>query len=100
MEGPQVGVLAWTLFGAGAVLGVGARSVGSRRRRRRRGRDGDFDWLLLQESRPISQSHPSLVLDDDLQQVVRGFDELIGRPEEELGTGVGQLVATRCPLPA
>jgi len=81
MEGPQVGVLVWTLFGAGAVLGVGARSVGSRRRRGRRGRDGDFDWLLLQESRPISPGHPSLVLDEDLQQVVRGFDELIGDGE-------------------
>ncbi len=77
MEGPQVGVLVWTLFGAGAVLGVGSRSVGARRRRRRRGREGDFDWLLLQAGRPVSPGHPSLVLDDDLQQVVEGFDELL-----------------------
>ncbi|MBT8192717.1 MAG: O-antigen ligase family protein [Acidimicrobiia bacterium] len=84
LEGPQVGVLVWTLFGAGAVLGIGARSVGSRRRRSRRGRgEGDFDWLLLQEGRPISPAHPSLDLDEDLQQVVKGFDELLADDSEE-----------------
>jgi len=84
LEGPQVGVLVWTLFGAGAVLGVGARSVSSRRRRgRRRTGESDFDWLLLQEARPISPAHPSVELDEDLRQVVSDFDELLGDDSEQ-----------------
>lgn len=85
IEGPQVGVLTWTFFGAGAVLGLGARSVGTRRRRWRRRVNHDFDWLLLQEGRPISQSHPSLELSDDLQEVVKGFDELLEEPADDEG---------------
>ncbi|NNC91498.1 MAG: O-antigen ligase family protein [Acidimicrobiia bacterium] len=80
LEGPQVGILLWLLFGAGAVLGIGARSLGGRRRVRRRERD--FEWLLLQEGRPISQAHPSRQLAPELQEVVSGFDELLEEPED------------------
>jgi O-antigen ligase len=81
LEGPQVGILLWLLFGAGAVLGIGARSLGGRRRGRHRERD--FEWLLLEESPPISQAHPSLQLSPDLQEVVSGFDELLEDPAPE-----------------
>jgi O-antigen ligase len=80
LEGPQVGILLWLLFGAGAVLGIGARSLGGRRRGRHRGRD--FQWLLLQEDSPIPAAHPSLQLSADLQEVVTGFDELLEEQED------------------
>jgi O-antigen ligase len=81
LEGPQVGIMLWLLFGVGSVLGIGARSLG--RRRRGRHRERDFDWLLLQEGPPISPTHPSLQLSDDLQEVVAGFDELLEDPAPE-----------------
>lgn len=79
IEGPQVGVWAWTLFGMGAVLGLGARNVRGGRRRARRQPAGasDFDWLLLQDAPPVSEAHPAL-LSAELQEVVDEFDELIG----------------------
>jgi O-antigen ligase len=83
LEGPQVGIVVWTLFGAGAVLGLGARSVGHRRRRGRRRGQSDFDWLLLQEGPPVSPAHPSIPLSEDLQQVVEGFDELLSEEGDE-----------------
>ncbi len=56
IEGPQVGVWIWTLFGMGAVLGLGARA--SRSHRRKGTGLGDFDWLLLQEEPVVSPAHP------------------------------------------
>lgn len=81
LEGPQVAVLLWSLFGLGAVLGIGSRSVGSRRRRRHSERD--FEWLILQEAPPVSAGHPSLPLSEDLQEVVAGFDELLEEPTHD-----------------
>jgi len=83
LEGPQVGVWLWTLFGVGAVLGIGARSVGSRRRRRHR--DRDFEWLLLQQGSPFSPTRPPRRLSNELREVVVGFDELLEEPEGDDG---------------
>ncbi|MDH3606410.1 MAG: O-antigen ligase family protein [Acidimicrobiia bacterium] len=83
IEGPQVGVILWTTFGMGAVLGLGARSVGSRRRRLRNQRGHEFDWLLLQERPPESPAHPALSLSADLQEVVTDFDTLLAEPDDE-----------------
>jgi O-antigen ligase len=83
LDGPQVGILMWMLFGAGSVLGIGARVLDGRRRRRQRERG--FDWLLLQEGPPISPDHPSLRLSPDLQEVASGFDELLEDPAEDDG---------------
>ena len=80
IEGPQVGVWIWTLFGMGAVLGLGARE--SRSHRKRGTSVGDFDWLLLQEQPVTSAAHPSM-LGPDMEEVVKGFDELIGKTEDE-----------------
>ena len=85
IEGPYVGIPLWSLFGVGAVLGMGARAVGSRHHRRRGRPQGDFNWLLLHHSPPVSTAHPSRLLDADLQEVVAGFDELLAEPEEEAG---------------
>ncbi|MBT8193819.1 MAG: O-antigen ligase family protein [Acidimicrobiia bacterium] len=79
LEGPQVGILMWSLFGMGAVLGLGARGG------RRRPSSGDFDWLLLQDGPPVSPTHPSLALSPDLQEVVTGFDELLAEDPGEDG---------------
>ena len=80
IEGPQVGVWIWTLFGMGAVLGLGARA--SRSHHRRGTGLSDYDWLLLREEPVISAAHPS-VLGAEMQEVVEGFDELIGRTEDD-----------------
>ncbi len=85
LEGPQVGVLMWTLFGMGAVLGLGARSISGRRRRRRQAGPGDFDWLLFEGGRPVSPVHPShteLELSEDLRGVLTSFDDLLAEEEE------------------
>lgn len=77
IEGPQVGVWTWTLFGMGAVLGLGARNLrGSRRRIRMRGAS-DFDWMLFQDEPPDGEAHPAH-LSEEMQEVVMEFDELIG----------------------
>ena len=80
IEGPQVGVWAWTLFGMGAVLGLGARA--SRSHGRRGTRRGDYDRLLPQNPPPISGSHPSM-LGAEMQKVVKSFDELIGKTDND-----------------
>ncbi len=79
IEGPQVGVWAWTLFGMGAVLGLGARASRPQRRPRPQ---GDFDWLLLPEDAAPGTTHPA-VLGAEMQEVVKSFDELIGEEEED-----------------
>jgi hypothetical protein len=85
IEGPQVGILLWTLFGMGAALGLGARSVSGRRRRRSRARDA-FDWVLIEAGQPVSARHPvheGLVLSDDLREVLTGFDDLLAEDEDD-----------------
>ena len=84
IEGPQVGVWTWTLFGLGAVLGLGARNLrGGRRRTKKRLRGAsDFDWMLLQDAPPVSEAHPAR-LSAELQEVVTEFDELIGDQTED-----------------
>jgi O-antigen ligase len=81
LEGPQVGIILWLLFGAGAALGIGGRSLGGRRRSRHGARD--FEWLLQVEVPPVSSAHPSVQLSPDLQEVVTGFDELLEEPAPE-----------------
>ncbi len=81
IEGPQVGVWAWTLFGMGAVLGLGARA--SRSPRKRRTAVSDDGWLLMQQSPPISAAHPSMP-GAGMDEIVKSFDELIGKTEDDL----------------
>ncbi|MDH3539439.1 MAG: O-antigen ligase family protein [Acidimicrobiia bacterium] len=75
LEGPQVGIILWLLFGAGATLGIGARSLGGRRRGRHSPRV--VEWLLHETVAPISSAHPSQHLSPDPLEVVTGFDELL-----------------------
>ncbi len=81
IEGPQVGVWAWTLFGMGAVLGLGARA--SRSPRKRRAAVSDDGWLLRQKSPPTSAAHPSMP-GAGMDEIVKTFDELIGKTEDDL----------------
>jgi hypothetical protein len=84
IEGPQVGILLWTLFGLGAALGLDARSMSGSRRRRNRSRD--FDWLLVESGRPegaTQPSHEQLVLSDELRQVLTGFDDLLAEDDDD-----------------
>lgn len=73
IEGPQVGVWTWTLFGMGAVLSLGARNIRGGRRKASRRAASDFDWMLVDEPAPAP-----LNLSPDLQEVVSEFDALIG----------------------
>ena len=85
IEGPQVGVVMWTLFGMGAVLGLGARSISGRTRRRRHASPGDFDWMLVEGRRPVSAAHPAtdeLELSEELRGVLTGFDDLLAEEEQ------------------
>ncbi|MEE9228101.1 MAG: hypothetical protein V3U47_03945, partial [Acidimicrobiia bacterium] len=81
IEGPQVGVWAWTLFGMGAVLGLGARA--SRSPRKRRTAVSDDAWLLRQQSPPTRAAHPSIP-GAGMDEIVKTFDELIGKTEDDL----------------
>lgn len=87
LEGPQVGILTWTLFGMGAALGLGARSVSPRRRSRQRANrhGGDVDRVFPDGRRPVSSARPAqtqLVLSDDLREVLTGFDDLLAEEDD------------------